>query len=187
MQINIKKTVLITILSAGIYWFYLLQRGKTLSRKNVLGRTVNCISWWSSCSRALGSIQSAFHCHYFLNHLTNTSILQTFVNKVIDNKLGEDDKDKRVNSKCLAFIRRIDNKEMVFGLLVDQSVVWVVVHDWSPFGVDTVTCLGGSISVLRCRNWSGDAGIVCRPAKREAGLVQEELVSCWKNWSVVKK
>ena len=32
--------------------------------------------------------------------LINTSIPQTFVNKVINNKLGKDDKDKRVNLKC---------------------------------------------------------------------------------------
>ena len=43
----------------------------------------------------------------------NTLILQTFVNRVINNKLGKDDKDMRINSKCNAFIWRIDKKEMV--------------------------------------------------------------------------
>ena len=71
----------------------------------------------------------------------NTSIPQTFVNEVIDSKLGKDDVDKRVNSKCQALIRRIDNKETVVGLLVDQSAVWVGVHDRSISGVDAVTCL----------------------------------------------
>ena len=35
------------------------------------------------------------------------SIPQTFVNNVIDNKQGQDDKDKRVNLKFQAFIGRI--------------------------------------------------------------------------------
>ena len=53
----------------------------------------------------------------------NALIPQTFVHKVIDNKLEKDDKDKRVNSTCQAFIWQINTKEMVVGLLVDQSVV----------------------------------------------------------------
>ena len=32
--------------------------------------------------------------------LMNTSMLQTLVNKVINSKLGKDDKDKRFSLKC---------------------------------------------------------------------------------------
>ena len=60
---------------------------------------------------------------YIVAGSINTSIPQTFVNNVIDNKLGKDDKDKWVNSKYQAFIWQIDNKEMMVGLLVDQSAV----------------------------------------------------------------
>ena len=41
----------------------------------------------------------------------NTSIPQTSVNKVTDNKLGKDDKDKRFSSKCQTFIWRINIKK----------------------------------------------------------------------------
>ena len=48
-----------------------------------------------------------------------------------DNKLVEDDKDKRFSSKFQAFIWWINHKEIAVGLLVDQDAVWVAVRDWS--------------------------------------------------------
>ena len=46
---------------------------------------------------------------------------------MFDDKLGKDDKDKRVNSKSQAFISITshDNKEMVVSLLKDQDAVGV--------------------------------------------------------------
>ena len=71
---------------------------------------------------------------------------------MIDNKLGKDYKDKRVNSKSQAFIWRIDNKGIVVGPLKDQEAVGVVVRDWSVAGLEM------QMLIRRCRSWSGDAG-----------------------------
>ena len=64
---------------------------------------------------------------------------KTFINKVIDNKLGKDDKDKRVNLKCQAFIWWIIYKKLA-GLLVDQSVIWKAMCICSASRVN-VACL----------------------------------------------
>ena len=75
---------------------------------------------------------------------------------MIDDILSKDDKDKRVNSKCQAFIWQIDNKEMVVGLLIDLA-------NWSASGVDAVSSLElsacgdagtGLPQVWKCKNWS---------------------------------
>ena len=43
------------------------------------------------------------------------SIPQTFMNNVvIDNKLGKFDKDKRVDSKCQAFIWRVGHEKFAW-------------------------------------------------------------------------
>ena len=41
----------------------------------------------------------------------------------MDDQLGKEDKNKRVNSKSQAFIWRTDNKEMVVGLLMDHELL----------------------------------------------------------------
>ena len=52
----------------------------------------------------------------------NVLIPQAFVNKMIDNKLGQDDKDKQFSLKCQAFIWPINNTEITVGLLVGVAV-----------------------------------------------------------------
>ena len=70
----------------------------------------------------------------------NTSIPQTFVNKVIGNILRKDHKHEIVNSKCQVFIWPIDKKkEVVVSLLVEQDATRFAVHEWSASGVDPVT------------------------------------------------
>ena len=56
-------------------------------------------------------------------------ILQTFMNIVIDNKLGKDDKDKRVDLKCQAFISRVVRMRVwavlfACGLILDSEGLW---------------------------------------------------------------
>ena len=63
-----------------------------------------------------------------------------------DNKLVEDYKDKRVNSKSQVFIWWIDNKENIVGPLEDHDAV----------GVDAG--LQMQELVWLCRSWLGDSG-----------------------------
>ena len=105
---------------------------------------------------------------------------------MIDNELGKDNKNKKVNSKCQAFAWRINNKEIVVGLLMNQDAVW----DWFASGVDAVTnlevsaCWGAKTGLQVCykrnmiaadlemKELYGDVGTGV------AGLLQEELVCC---------
>ena len=52
---------------------------------------------------------------------------------MIDDKLGKDEKDYRVDSTSQAFIWPIDNNEI--GPLKDQSVVWAGAREWSVTGL----------------------------------------------------
>ena len=85
--------------------------------------------------------------------LINTSILQTFVKNVLDNKLSKADKNKRLNS----FISDAYKKDTMLSSLVDQNGLQVAGHDLSASGVDAVAYLltsAGLLQVWRCRKWS---------------------------------
>ena len=107
---------------------------------------------------------------------------------VIDNKLGTNEKDMRVKSKCQALIWWIDNEELVVDWFVDQDAVWVAIHNWSVSRVDIVTSLG----VLACwgaGNWSSgllqEEQICYRSGNAGTGLVLQELVlqiCCQTSW-----
>ena len=85
------------------------------------------------------------------------SITQTFMNNVIDNKLGKDDKEKVVNLKCQVFIMAnrttVSDGWSTRGPKYSLSCRARLVCFWSR-----CCCLSVDDSWLRCRN-PADAGL----------------------------
>ena len=104
-------------------------------------------------------------------------IQHTFYKYVIDNKLGKDDKDKRVNLKCQAYlanhITRSDGCSS-HGPKCSLSC------DWSAPRVDAF-CLFVDVSMFRCRNQVvvGQETSVCWGAETAAvGVFPGLLLHC---------
>ena len=66
------------------------------------------------------------------------SIIQMFMNNVIDKKLSKDAKDKRVNLNCQTLLIWHEKSWLIY---LWTKVQWVGENVWSTLGVDTVTCL----------------------------------------------
>ena len=92
----------------------------------------------------------------------------SFINNIIDKKLGKDDKDERISLKCQAFIRKIVHGKCwlvylstkvqselpcVSGLLPEWMLLLVYRHQYVEMK-EPSCCRSGNVSVLRRRNLS---------------------------------